>query len=205
MDRGAWWDTPELDTTEWVILSTFTFTPYMGWVISQANEWKDYSKYFGKGVELSRNWATAHSLVFASPGTLLAPAGVLFSLLCVQFSSVQSLSHLLLFATPWTAALQADVLQWAYTEAWGLVVVDSSAILDPFGSNELMSCPQARPFFLRLCPVPFPPISLLVLKPRSHFLAADQSGTACSWLPEAVCVLCHMPLCLQVLLILLIL
>ena len=83
----------------------------MGWVISQANEWKDYSKYFGKGVELSRNWATAQSLVFASLGTLLAPAGVLFSLLCVQFSPVQSLSHVLLFATPWTAALQADVLQ----------------------------------------------------------------------------------------------
>ena len=33
---------------------------FMGWAISQANEWEDYSNYFGEGVEISRNWATAH-------------------------------------------------------------------------------------------------------------------------------------------------
>ena len=33
---------------------------FMGWVISKANEWEDYSNYFGEGVEISRNWATAH-------------------------------------------------------------------------------------------------------------------------------------------------
>ena len=37
---------------------------FMGWVISQANEWEGHSNYFGEGVEISRNWATAHFLVF---------------------------------------------------------------------------------------------------------------------------------------------
>ena len=37
---------------------------FRGWVISQANEWEDYSSYFGKRVEISRNWATTHFLVF---------------------------------------------------------------------------------------------------------------------------------------------
>ena len=32
---------------------------FMGWVISQATEWEGYSNYFGEGVEISRNWATA--------------------------------------------------------------------------------------------------------------------------------------------------
>ena len=40
------------------------FQKERGWVISQANEWEDYSNYFGEGVEISRIWATDHSLVF---------------------------------------------------------------------------------------------------------------------------------------------
>ena len=28
------------------------------------NEWEDYFSYLGYGAELSRNWATAHFLVF---------------------------------------------------------------------------------------------------------------------------------------------
>ena len=36
---------------------------FMGWVISSA-EWEDYSNYLGEGVEISRNWATAHFLAF---------------------------------------------------------------------------------------------------------------------------------------------
>ena len=36
---------------------------FMGWVISQANEWEDYSNYFGDGAEISRNWATVHFLI----------------------------------------------------------------------------------------------------------------------------------------------
>ena len=37
---------------------------FMGWVISQANEWEDYSSYLGKGAEISRNWAPPTFLVF---------------------------------------------------------------------------------------------------------------------------------------------
>ena len=37
--------------------------------------------------------------------------------------------------------------------------VDLSATLDPFGSNQFMSCPRAMSFFQRLCPTPFPPVS----------------------------------------------
>ena len=37
---------------------------FMGWVISQANEWEGYSNYLGQGAEISMNWATAHFLVF---------------------------------------------------------------------------------------------------------------------------------------------
>ena len=40
---------------------------FMGWVISQANEWEDYSNYFKEGVGTSRNWATACFLAFYGP------------------------------------------------------------------------------------------------------------------------------------------
>ena len=50
------------------------------WVISYANDWEGYSSCFGEGVEISRNWATAHSLlVFWQP--VMAPLNVSFSLL----------------------------------------------------------------------------------------------------------------------------
>ena len=39
--------------------------------------WECYSNYFWEGVAISRNWATAHSLVFWQwPGTAMAPLGV---------------------------------------------------------------------------------------------------------------------------------
>ena len=40
---------------------------FMGWVLSQANEWEDYSNYFKEGVGTSRNWATACFLAFYGP------------------------------------------------------------------------------------------------------------------------------------------
>ena len=46
-----------------------------------------------------------------------------------------------------------------YNEAQGLVEDDSSAILDLFGSNQFMSCPQTLSLFRRLYPAPFPPVS----------------------------------------------
>ena len=47
-----------------VRLQNVAWLAFIGWVISYANEWEDYSNYFGEGVEISRTWATAHSLDF---------------------------------------------------------------------------------------------------------------------------------------------
>ena len=44
--------------------------------------WEEYSSYLGKGVEISKNWATAHFLTLAVCfETVLAPMGTSFSLL----------------------------------------------------------------------------------------------------------------------------
>ena len=45
------------------------------------------------------------------------------------------------------------------TETQGLVEVSPSTILDPPGSSPFLPCPRAQPFFQRLCPVRFPPVS----------------------------------------------
>ena len=36
---------------------------FIGWVVSYANKHENYSNYFWEGAEISRAWATAHSLV----------------------------------------------------------------------------------------------------------------------------------------------
>ena len=38
---------------------------FMGWVTLSANEWEDYSNYFGKGAGISRGWVITHFLVFS--------------------------------------------------------------------------------------------------------------------------------------------
>ena len=51
---------------------------------------------------------------------------------------------------------QARVLEWgaiAFSKAQGLVDVNLLAILDPFGSNQVILCPWAISFFQRFCPV----------------------------------------------------
>ena len=52
-----------------------------------------------------------------------------------QFSSVQSLSHIQLFATPWTAARQASS---SFTVSWSLLKLMSIAFVMP--SNHLILC-----------------------------------------------------------------
>ena len=55
----------------------------MGWVISEDNEWEDYSNYFGERVEISRNWATASFLVFdGQPGNFQGACGCVILLMC---------------------------------------------------------------------------------------------------------------------------
>ena len=65
------------------------------------------------------------------------------SLTC--FSSVQSLSHVQLFATPWTAACQASLF---ITNSWSLLKLMSIKLVMP--SNYLMLC----------CPLLLPPLIL---------------------------------------------
>ena len=65
-----------------------------------------------------------------------------------QFSSVQSLSHVRLFATPWTAACQASL---SITNSWSLLKLMSIELAMP--SNHLILC---RP--LLLLPSIFPNI-----------------------------------------------
>src|SRR5574337_824720 len=59
---------------------------------------------------------------------------------CVQFSSVQSLSHGQLFAAPWTAAHQASL---SITNSWNLLKLMSIESVMP--SNHLILC---HPLFL---------------------------------------------------------
>ena len=58
----------------------------------------------------------------------------------IQFSSVQSLSGVLFFATPWTAARQASL---SITNSWGLLKLMS--IQSVMSSNHLILC---RPLLL---------------------------------------------------------
>ena len=66
----------------------------------------------------------------------------------VQSSSVQSLSRVLLFATPWTAARQTS---WFITDSWSLLKLMSIESLMP--SNHLILCHP-----LLLLPAIFPSI-----------------------------------------------
>ena len=66
----------------------------------------------------------------------------------VQFSSVQSLSHIQFFATPWTAACQAAL---SITNSWNLLKLTFIELVMPF--NNLIFC---RP--LLLLPLIFPSI-----------------------------------------------
>ena len=65
----------------------------------------------------------------------------------LQFSSVQSLSHVQLFATPWTAARQASL---SITNSRSLLKLMSTELVIP--SNHLICCP------LLLLPSIFPSI-----------------------------------------------
>ena len=71
----------------------------------------------GKGVGISRNWATAHFLAFyGQPRTVMAPVGVSFSI--------------------------SKCIIIAHNEAQGPLEVESSTILGLIGSNQFMSYHQ---------------------------------------------------------------
>ena len=82
-------------------------------------------------------------LRFTFSGCLILPYGMVYwlsdSLWCM-FSSVQSLSHVWLFLTPWTAACQASL---SITNSWSLLKLMSVESVMP--SNHLILC---RPVLL---------------------------------------------------------
>ena len=74
------------------------------------------SNHFGEGVGISRNWATAHFLVFCGWSNCHSTSG------CV-------VQHV-------------DMLQGVYNEAQGLLEVKPSTILGLVDSNRFMLYPQ---------------------------------------------------------------
>ena len=76
-----------------------------------------------------------------------------------QFSSVQSLSHVQLFVTPWTAACQASL---SITNSWSIPKLMSIELVMP--SNHLILC---RP--LLLPPSIFPSIRVFSNESALHF------------------------------------
>ena len=83
------------------------------------------------------------------------------------FSSVQSLNHVWLFVTPWTAARQAFL---SITNSWSLLKLMSFELVMP--SNHPILC---RPFFS--CPQSFPVSGSF---PMSQFFAAGGQSTGAS-------------------------
>ena len=79
------------------------------------------------------------------------------------FSSVQSLSHVWLFATPWTAACQASL---SITNSWSLLKLMSIKSMMP--SNHLILCHP-----LLLLPSIFP--SIRVFQMSQFFTSGSQS------------------------------
>ena len=78
----------------------------------------------------------------------------------LKFSSVQSLSHLKLFATPWTAAYQASL---SITNSWSLPKLMSTKSVMP--SNHLILCSP-----LLLLPSIFPSISVFSSESVLHIM-----------------------------------
>ena len=74
-------------------------------------------------------------LPFPSPGTFLTQGSTWGLLHCREFSSVQSLSRVRLFATPWTATHQASL---SITNSWSLLKLMSIESVMP--SNHLILC-----------------------------------------------------------------
>ena len=91
-------------------------------------------------------WVTLSCLLLTYP---------FFCFILVQFSSVQLLSHVLLFATPWTAAHQASL---SIANSWSLLKLMS--IESVMSSNHLILCQ-----FLFLRPSIFPSIRVFSNEP----------------------------------------
>ena len=100
-------------------------------------QWRDVSspKSFRKIIEYR---PLSYWIIFSWPKLLAEHAVIEQRNGLVQLSSVQSLSHVQLFATPWTAARQASL---SITNSWSLLRVMSVELVMPF--NHLILCQMA--------------------------------------------------------------
>ena len=97
----------------------------------------------------------------------------------IQFSSVQSLSHVWLFVAPWSAAHQASL---SITNSWSLLKLMSIELVMP--SNHLILCRS-----LLLLPSIFPSIRVFSHESFQFFSSGDQSigvSTSASVLPMSI-------------------
>ena len=83
-------------------------------------------------------WMLPHLCTFPPPPC--PPQLLWISFRTVEFSSVQSLSHVQLFVTPWTAACQASL---SITNSWNLLKLMSIKSVMP--SNHLFLCHSPAP------------------------------------------------------------
>ena len=107
-------------------------------MISKANEWRIISIISGK----------RQGFQGIGPPPTIWPFMVSLRTVTVLVSSVQSFSHVLLFATPWTAACQVSL---SIPNSWSLLKLMS--IKSAMPSNHLILC-----FPLLLLPLIFPSI-----------------------------------------------
>ena len=106
---------------------------------------------FGSQISVSRNFQLLQScLTLCHPLDCSPPGSSVHGILQARFSSVQLLSCVRLFATPWTAPCQASL---SITNSWSLLKLVSIELVMP--SNHLILC---RP--LLLLPSFFPSIKV---------------------------------------------
>ena len=158
MDRGVWWVTvqgvTELDMTEWLNFTSWVRAGsdlcrhFVFWHISVAFilvllKYNWLCKFRGKMCfDTLTYWKMIITIALAI--TLITSA---------QFSSVQLVSRVRFFATPWTAACQASL---SFTISWSLLKLMSIESVMP--SSHLILC---RP--LLLLPSIFPSIRVFLM------------------------------------------
>ena len=99
----------------------------------------------------TNNFAIIWNSVGISRNAKVAEYIFLFFFNLVYISSLQSLSHVLVFVIPWTAAHQASL---SFTNSWSLLILMSNGSVMP--SNHLILCHP-----LLLPPLIFPRIRVL--------------------------------------------
>ena len=111
------------------------------WIWPQKHKQWKRTQTNGLQTKKLKNFCTAKGTIHRMKRPPMEWEKILANPISVQFSSVQSLSHVQLFAIPWTAALQASL---SFTSSWSLLKLMS--IESVMSSNHLILC---RPLLLQ--------------------------------------------------------